>query len=83
MSLNKSITHGKEHRKPYRGAKWTERRFVQMIELTALNVMHIIASLFMVFFWGMSIDRGEEMRKTAKRLWYLFLVIVWICIFLK
>ncbi len=21
MSLNKSITHGKEHRKPYRGAK--------------------------------------------------------------
>ncbi len=25
MSLNQSITHGKEHRKPYRGAKGIER----------------------------------------------------------
>jgi len=25
MSLDKSITHGKEHRKPYRGAKAIER----------------------------------------------------------
>lgn len=25
MSLNKSITHGKEHRKPYRGAKAIDR----------------------------------------------------------
>ena len=25
MSLNQSITHGKEHRKPYRGAKGIDR----------------------------------------------------------
>ena len=25
MSLNQSITHGKEHRKPYRGAKAIDR----------------------------------------------------------
>ena len=25
MSLNESITHGKEHRKPYQGAKEIER----------------------------------------------------------
>lgn len=25
MSLNESITHGKEHRKPYQGAKGIER----------------------------------------------------------
>lgn len=41
-----------------------------MIEFTVLNVTHIIACLFMVFFWGMSIDKDEEMRKIAKYLWY-------------
>lgn len=54
-----------------------------MIELTVLNVIHIIACMFMAFFWGMSIDRGEKMRKNAKGLWYFFLVIVWICILIK
>lgn len=54
-----------------------------MIELTVLNVIHIIACMFMVFFWGMSIGREEEMRKIAKGLWHFFLVIVWICIFIK
>lgn len=54
-----------------------------MIELTVLNVIHIIACTFMVFFWGMSIDREEEVRKITKGLWYFFLVIVWICILIK
>lgn len=54
-----------------------------MIELTVLNVIHIIACMLMVFFWGMSIDREEEMRRIAKELWCFFLVIVWICILIK
>ncbi len=54
-----------------------------MIELTVLNVIHVIACMLMAFFWGMSIDREEEMRKIAKGLWYFFLVIAWICILIK
>ncbi len=54
-----------------------------MIELTVLNVIHIIACMLMDFFLRMPIDREEEMRKIAKGLWYFFLVIVWICILIK
>lgn len=54
-----------------------------MIELKVLNVIHIVACLFMIFFWGMSIDREENMRKKAKMLWYFFLMVVWVCILIK
>lgn len=65
---------------------WEKRRKREgrkVIELTVLNVIHIIACMLMAFFWGMSIDREEEMRKIAKGLWYFFLAIVWICILIK
>ena len=65
------------------GEKKKEREGRKVIELTVLNVIYIIACVLMVFFWGMSIDREEEMRKIAKGLWYFFLVIVWICILIK
>lgn len=54
-----------------------------MIELTVINVIHLIAVLFMVLFWGMSIDRTEETREKAKIIWYFLLIIVWICILIK
>lgn len=54
-----------------------------MIELTVLNVIHLIACLLMIFFWGMSINRNEQTRETAKSLWHFFLIIVWVCILSK
>ena len=46
--------------------KRIKREERKMIELTVLNVIHVIACMLMVFFWGMSIDREEEMREIAK-----------------
>lgn len=54
-----------------------------MIELSALNIIHIASCMLMVFFWGLSTERTERTQKTAKALWYFFLVVVWICILIK
>lgn len=52
-----------------------------MIEPMKLDTVCIIVCLFMTFFWGMSIDRKEESRKIAKKIFRVLLVIVWVCNF--
>lgn len=37
-----------------------------MIELSALNIIHIASYMLMVFFWGLSTERTERTQKNSK-----------------
>lgn len=52
-----------------------------MTESIELSVVRIVVCLFTTFFWGMSIDRKEESRKIAKKIFHVLLAIVWVCNF--
>lgn len=51
-----------------------------MIELTVANVIRVLALAGMLFCLGLSTEVSEEARKTAKTLWGVFIVILWIFI---
>lgn len=37
-----------------------------MIELSALNIIHIASCMLMVFFWGLSTERTERTQKQQR-----------------
>ncbi len=46
-------------------------------------VIQVIFLLLMVLFCGMSLDITDSTRIVSKKLYKVFLVLVWVCIFLR